>query len=243
MIKINEYEKPERVDYILEGFPGVGLISTMVASYLIEKLNMKIIGSIESENFPPIVAIHKGVPMHPARIYYDSKTKLVIFFSELAIPTNVIYDLANAIINYSIEKKAKMIISVGGLTGEKETTSIVYSTASNKEILDELKKAGTFPISEGTTTGINGIILAKSVELSLNAASILIPVDPETTNPKNAKIAIETLKKIIPLEVDTTQLEEEAEQLEKETTKALKNTKRKINSYKKVLYEYGGMYV
>jgi predicted ATP-grasp superfamily ATP-dependent carboligase len=110
-------------------------------------------------------------------------------------------------------------------------------------MLKVLEDAGAIPITEGATTGINGIVLSKSAQLGIDAISILLPVDPKITNPRHAQIAIEILKKIIPIEVDTTQLAKEADILEKQVKDTITTHKRKINSYKKAIHDYGGMYV
>ena len=243
MIKIVEYEKIEEVDYILEGFPGIGLVATMVASYLIDKLKMRVIASIESNQFPPLTSIHEGKPLPPARIYYDEKSKLAIFFSEFVIPPALVYEISDLIIDYATKKHTKLIISVGGLTGGKEGASIAYAAASNQKMLKVLEEAGAIPITEGATTGVNGIVLSKSAQLGIDAISILLPVDPKFTNPRHAQIAIDILKKIIPLDVDTTQLAREAEMLERQIKDTLTTHKKKINSYKKIIHDYGGMYV
>ncbi|MGC9132739.1 MAG: proteasome assembly chaperone family protein, partial [Candidatus Micrarchaeia archaeon] len=240
MVKIIEFEKIEKIDYLLEGFPGIGLVATMVSSYLIDKLKMRVVASIESPQFPPLTSIHNGRPLPPARIYFDDNSKLAIFFSEFVIPPSLVYELSDLIINYSKEKNAKLIISVGGLTGGKEGASIAYGVASNEKMLKILEEAGALPIKEGATTGINGIVLSKSAQLGIDAISILLPVDPKFTNPRHAQIAIEILKKILPINVDTTQLAEEADILEKQIRETLNTHKRKINTYKKAIRDYGG---
>ncbi|MGC9150121.1 MAG: PAC2 family protein, partial [Candidatus Micrarchaeia archaeon] len=131
----------------------------------------------------------------------------------------------------------------GGLTGGKEGASIAYGVASNQKMLKILEEAGALPIKEGATTGINGIVLSKSAQLGIDAISILLPVDPKFTNPRHAQIAIEILKKILPINVDTTQLAEEADILEKQIRETLNTHKRKINTYKKAIRDYGGMYI
>jgi hypothetical protein len=41
----------------------------MAISYMIDKLQMKYVGYLESESFPPLVSIHKSEPMPPIRVY------------------------------------------------------------------------------------------------------------------------------------------------------------------------------
>ena len=70
---------------LVEGFPGMGLVGTIAAKYLVEKLEVKEIGHIHSESFVPIIRIHNGMPVRPSRIFVSEKNKLVILISEQII--------------------------------------------------------------------------------------------------------------------------------------------------------------
>ena len=77
MIEIKLFKEQNLKGYsLIEGFPGIGLVGPMAASYMIEKLGMEYVGYIASDLFPPIAVVHDGQPMHTARIYADKKNKL-----------------------------------------------------------------------------------------------------------------------------------------------------------------------
>ena len=50
--KIAEYNLKDAV--LIDGFPSVGLVGTIVANFLINTLKLKQIGVIDSHKFPPI---------------------------------------------------------------------------------------------------------------------------------------------------------------------------------------------
>ena len=62
----NDIEIIERKDVnltgalMIEGFPSVGMVSSIVANYLIKTLNMEYIGSVRSRHFQPVSVISGG---------------------------------------------------------------------------------------------------------------------------------------------------------------------------------------
>ena len=54
---------------LIDGFPGVGLVGTIVANFLINTLKLEQIGVIDSYKFPPISVVKDGEPHNPMRLY------------------------------------------------------------------------------------------------------------------------------------------------------------------------------
>ena len=54
---------------LIDGFPGVGLVGTIVANFLINTLKLEQIGVIDSHKFPAISVIKDGLPHNPMRLY------------------------------------------------------------------------------------------------------------------------------------------------------------------------------
>src|ERR1700687_3695431 len=54
---------------VIDGFPSVGLVSSIVANYLIDTLGMEQIGIVESPAFPTVSLVRNGNPQRPVRIY------------------------------------------------------------------------------------------------------------------------------------------------------------------------------
>ena len=44
----------------IAGFPSIGLVSTIVANYLIDALGLKQIGALNSPHFPTLSVVHTG---------------------------------------------------------------------------------------------------------------------------------------------------------------------------------------
>ena len=161
---------------LLEGFPGVGLVGPMALSYVIEKLNMEYYGYFESQAFPPLVSIHNSIPMHPVRIYFSPKYKLVAIFAEFAIPSEMTYIMSKKISDFIKENKINDIISIGGMPSQSISSELsetdaekqkedeaqaekVFAVISTPGLASDLKKAGINIISEGVATGISAMLM------------------------------------------------------------------------------------
>ena len=52
---------------VIDGFPSVGLVSSIVANYLINTLKLTQIGIMDSVFFPTVSLVREGVPQNPVR--------------------------------------------------------------------------------------------------------------------------------------------------------------------------------
>jgi uncharacterized protein len=225
---------------LVEGFPGVGLVGTIAASYLVEKLKMNMLGHITSEKFPPIAAVHNKMPLHPARIYKSQKNNLLVLFSEFIIPLQSIHDLSEKILEWCIEKEVREIISLGGIAVKGEE-DVVFGIASTPKLVEELEANGIKTITEGATTGVSGLLLADCCSRNFPAISLLADSKPEFLDPKAAALVIEALKKFVNIKISTTELIAESVNIEGRMKELMYRARDAHSNYKKV-EEIGPMY-
>ncbi len=212
---------------LVEGFPGIGLIGTIAVGYLAEKEHTKEIGYLVSKKFPPMASIHKGKPLFPARMYVDHKHKTVLLFSEFVIPASTVYDIADSIINWAKENKIKRIISLAGMTSRqtKSTKVEAYGIASTSAMLKQLEKYKVKVITEGVTTGVSGILMAKCNALKFPAISLLIETEHGYPDPGAAAELLERLEEFLGYDIKTSDLLKEAKQIEGKMKKMLTQIK------------------
>ncbi|MCL4404444.1 MAG: PAC2 family protein [Candidatus Marsarchaeota archaeon] len=234
---------------LIEGFPGVGLVGSMALSYIIEKLGMEYYGYFDSQAFPPLVSIHNSIPMHPVRIYFSSKYKLVAIFAEFAVPTEMTYIMAKKISDFIKENKIKEVVSIGGMPSPAETAALedpdsklqnspenqpetVYAVVSSPEMVPEMKKAGINVISEGVATGISALLMINSASENIHDTNLLVQVDQRIVDPKYAEIAIKAINKMLDLKIDITELDKEAKIIEAKVRDIIKKNKASHESLK-----------
>lgn len=234
---VNDFELKQPT--LIEGFPGVGLVGTIAASYIAEKLKMEKVGYIISDKFPPLAAVHNYLPLHPARIYQSKKHNLAVLFSEFTVPISAVYPLSFEIVNWAREYKVKQIYSLGGIA--MEGGEGVYGIASTNELAETLKSKNVKLIREGATTGVSGVLLADCQVRGFPAASLLAEAKPDLMDPTAAARVLEKLKEIIGLDIDTKDLLSEAHEVESKMKEIIDNAKVAHEHYKKMDH-FGTMY-
>src|SRR4030065_2279276 len=104
-IKIYELKRIDlKGAVIIDGFPSVGLVSSIAANYLIKVLEMEHIGIMDSVHFPTVSLIRDAKPLSPVRIYAARKAKgggqILALISEVQAPPNLIRPISHSLMNW-----------------------------------------------------------------------------------------------------------------------------------------------
>ncbi|MFH1586281.1 MAG: PAC2 family protein [Candidatus Diapherotrites archaeon] len=226
-VDIVEFKSKSLKGYtLIEGFPGMGLVGTIGAKYLVEKMEFRKYGYISSNIFIPIIRIREGKPVYPSRIFINEKKKLVAIISEQIIPNQFLDDFARAIIKWVKQKGISRVVSLSGIQSYgKEAKGDVYGIAANEKSKKILRKAKIDLIQEGITSGISALILLDLKTTNIEAFSILSNIS-SVADYQAASRVIETLNKIIGLKIDVKPLLKEAKNTEKELREYMDNLKK-----------------
>ena len=222
---------------VIDGFPSVGLVSSIVANYLIDTLQMEQIGIVESPSFPTVSLVRNGVPQHPVRIYAgrpkadrtgQGPDKLVAFVSEFHPAPAVIHPLATAILDWAQEQRCSLLVSPEGLVVESPTTPArkgraglgdvkVFGVASTRKARDLYIEPNCVPFTEGVITGIAGVLLNEGRRRGFDVLTFLAEAQADYPDARAAARVIETISRILlrsPL--DPLPLYAEAERIEQQ---------------------------
>ena len=123
-ITIRNIAKHKLKDAVLiDGFPGVGLVGTIVANFLINTLKLEQIGVIDSYKFPAISVIKDGEPHNPMRLYSGEQVcndgtcnQVVVCVSEFTPPSDITKDLVNSLMDWAENNGCTKIISAEGFS-------------------------------------------------------------------------------------------------------------------------------
>ncbi len=233
MIEIKLFKDYSLKNYtLIDAFPGVGLVGPMAGSYMIEKLQMEYIGYIDSNEFPPIAAIHYGKPMFPARLYKDDKYKLIIAMSEFVIPSGSVYELSRELLAFVRKNGISKTISISGMPSQKPSEN-VFITSPDEEIIKRVNKLGMKVISEGVVAGVGAILMTNSNQFKVESMNILVEVNPQVMDPKYAEIALRGLNKLINIDIELKSLQEESKVVEAKMRDVIKKMKETPEHYNK----------
>lgn len=195
---------------IIVGFPGVGLVGSIAASYFVEKNNFEMIGYVSSNEFAPLAAIHNYTPLPPVRMYFSKKYNILVILSEITIPVDISNEFAYKILDFAKELNSKKIISLGGIS-LKESENLIYLVGNKRKEIDFFisKKIGK-SIKEGATAGVTGTLLAQGEIAGYSVLAILAEANPDFIDPKAASNALSALSKITGIPINTNELEKDA---------------------------------
>jgi uncharacterized protein len=185
-IEIYEYRRLDLRDaFILDGFPSVGLVSTITASYIVAALDMELIGVMDSIYFPTVSVVRDGEPHHPVRFYAGDLegpdgdwTRLVVFLSEFQPPSNLIKMICNTMLEWAGEQKCSCLLSPEGLVIDSdEAVSQEQEAGEEEKDREEADKIITRVQSQVDLKQVYGISSTPSGRERMNASKI--PVFPE----------------------------------------------------------------
>ena len=209
-MKIELTEKPRKGAIVIEGFPGFGLVSTIVTEFLIDHLNAKQIGRIETNQIQPIVAIHKSQMVDPLGIFYDKKNNIV-FCRAISPVNNLEWDITELLSKFYKDIGAKEFISIEGIgsDGKPPEPEAFYFT-SNKTIAKKFDTMKIKPLNEGIIVGVTASLLTKLP----NSTFIFAEAYSNLPDSRAAAKVIEILDEYLDLDVDYKPLLKKAESFE-----------------------------
>ena len=124
---------------VIDGFPSVGLVSSIVANYLVNTLELEQIGILDSVYFPAVALVRKAEPMNSVRLYASERVhteagmdQLVVFVSEFQPPSNLVKIIAKTMLDWAQEQKCKRLICPEGLIIEREGSGSAAAAAEQQ---------------------------------------------------------------------------------------------------------------
>ena len=224
-LKIIKYSKDELDEAIaIVGFPTVGLVGSIVCSYIIKELKMPVLMGISSKDMSPYCILIDGAPYPPIRVHGFCRAQdddsqcgdLMVITSEVSPNIEQCYALSDKLLDMFKDYGIKKVICIEGIPrfGEKDGMYACGSTPEAKEIV---KSFGVEALDNGMIKGLTGVMLFEGRERGIDIVTLLCPADQKLPDPRAAVRVVEQLAKVVPelKSVDTAPLVHEAEELEK----------------------------
>ena len=217
---------------VVSCFPGVSHVSSIVAHYLIERLELKFVGGVVDSRLPPVALIHEGKPMPPVRMYagkpvcnMEQCDSIVVLVSEAPIPPKLMLPLSEALLSYSHEKEFQAGVLVDSFSHQQESGHEVMDSDDSSETLlgigatdwaiEQLTEMEIPLLEAGMVAGMSGVLLGEGRRRKLNMMCIMAEAVGGIPDARAAARVIEKLNKLLPtMELDTEPLLEEAERIE-----------------------------
>jgi len=201
---------------VIVGFPGPGLVGTIVAHHLIQMMDMELIGTIRSPFIPAIAPFYSGVLRAPIRIYASKDGKIATVISEVALPTISLPYFAYAISEWAQNNGATELICIEGLPKKEEKKKIIVFGAAEPEILKELLEHDIPRLPVGFIAGMSGAIMNECLMREVDGLCLLVEATEDAPDPEASAEVVRSLNRIRGVSTDVKQLLDEARTMKKQ---------------------------
>lgn len=201
-------------------WPGIGNVSTLVASYLRKKLSFEKLGEIESAYFfdPIGVNVRDNVvkaPQFPQnQLFYwknsGEGSDIILFLGEDQPPTKA-YELANCILDVADNFQVERIYTLAAALTRIHYTEQpkVWGAASSQQLITVLQEYDLQHRGNLQIAGLNGLLLGVAKEREIEGICLLAEVPANTgqlQNPTAALAILQVLTTMLDIEIDTSEL-------------------------------------
>jgi predicted ATP-grasp superfamily ATP-dependent carboligase len=209
---------------IIEGFPGLGFVATIVTEYLMDHLKMRSIGKLWSPRLAPMALVHGRKVVQPIEIFYNAKFNIIVLEAVAGV-TGMEWEVADAVLELYKKTKAKEIIGIEGIGSQvmrKDPGAFYYTTQKEKVI--GLEKAGLRAISEGAIFGVSGALMIKE-PINVKASFIFAETHSDLPDSRAAAKIIQVLDQYLKLDIDYKPLLKRAAEFEEKLKGLIEQTK------------------
>lgn len=222
------YKKPKVVKTLIEGFPGMGLVGTIVTEFLLEHLKFDQIGEFVYDELPPTVAIHKGDLVHPLAIFYNEKFKIAIIHAIVDVK-GVEWVIADQVSKLAKDLGVKEIISLEGVVSKGGEDLYCFN---NKKF----EKLGAKPIGESIIMGVTASLLIRNKTISC----LFAETHSSMPDSRAAAKMMSLLDEYFGFKINTKPLMLQADIFEKKVKDLMKQTKNTLSESDRKSLSYLG---
>jgi uncharacterized protein len=229
-------KKIKKNPIVIEGFPGFGLVGSIVTEFLIQHLSCERLDNHYFVELPASVAIHEGKLIEPIGIYYNSRFNIVIIHS-ITAGNGIEWKAADFISEICDKVKAKELICIEGVGSGQDSKGRCFFFTTERQKESELKSIGLEKLNEGIIMGVTSALLVKD-----KVPVVCLFGETESNMPDNKAAAkvIQVLDKMIGLDIDPKPLLESAKVFEQKFKSIMEQMKQANDEKDKKMMSYVG---
>ncbi|MFX1540531.1 MAG: proteasome assembly chaperone family protein [Promethearchaeota archaeon] len=209
-------EQPKGKKHAVIALPDAGLVGTIAGMHLVQALNLRLIGYIDTEVMPPIAVIHNRKARPPIQLYANDELLLIV--SEIPLPAEAMRPVSTAILRYIQELEPKSITALGGsalppaLRTQIETPD-VFAVATTETEYDRVSDHKIKFLDEGIVAGAYAIILLEAQRQKIPVTYVMAQSFLNIPDPGAAAETLKTLATLTGIVIPTDKLIEGAEEV------------------------------
>ena len=223
---------------VVSCFPSIGFVSSIVAHYLVDKLDLELVGGVRHPKLPPVCLVQDGKPLPPMRFYsgepicnMERCDKIVLIASEIQVLPELTLPLAATLLDCCpengvgatmlIDSYAQGIGQQHSIFDDDQTDETLLGIGSTEVSHQTLEGLGVPLLKQGVVGGITGVMMGESRRRGVDVMAILAESDGEIggslPDARAAARIIECLDGLLPaVHLDPEPLLAEAQRIEGE---------------------------
>lgn len=228
-VEVRFLEKPKlRNSILIEGLPGIGLVGKLAADHMLDELKAKKFAEFYSPYLPPQISIKDDgtIKLANNEFYYwrGKENDLILLIGDFqGITPDSQYQLSEKIIETAEKFNLCEIFTLGGLgTGDIVKKPKVFGAATDKKLVEKLKKYGVIFRGGGAIFGAAGLLIGLGMQRNISGACLMGETHGQIIDAKSAEAVLNILTKILGIEIDMTELAKKANETEKQMSRMSK---------------------
>lgn len=203
------------------GLPDSGNVAKLVIDQLVKQLKAEMFAEIYSSSLPPRVLIRQDgtgeVMRHSMFFWTNGNGRDIVLYTGDAQPANpeAAYALADKALEIGQSLGVDIVLTVGAyITGEFVDEPKVFGAGTDKELLKELEALGVSPISEGSVTWMNGLLVGLSKLRNMKSVFLSGETSGYIVDARAARAVLRVLSQKLQIPIDLTELDQKAKESE-----------------------------
>ncbi len=177
-------------------FPSVGFVSAIIAHYLVDKLELELVGGVRHHKLPPVCLVQDGKPLPPLRFYagepicnMERCDKVILIASEIQVLPELSLPLATSLIDWIVESGVSSTIMVDSFAHGVDSSHSIFDEEEGMESMlgigstdvghKLLKSIGVPLLKQGIVGGMTGVMMGECRRRRIDALAILAESDGE----------------------------------------------------------------
>lgn len=208
---------------VIVALPSTGAASPIAGQYLINALEMPLVGDLAGEAFAGLIHVEGGRPTHPVRIHggdvaceVDGPCRRVFVVStEIPIAPEGMAVVAQAIRSWAADARLLLVLDAV-VRDEGDDTPDVWRVATDAEAEKRVAGSGAEPLKKALIGGMTAFLLAEG-----SAAALVVEARKDHPDGRAAAALVTALDPLIPqIKVDAEPLLKDAMDLEEQVKAA-----------------------
>ncbi len=184
---------------VIVGISSEGIVGPLVATSLVQHLDMAQVCALESQMFPPTAMVYYEKPKFPARIYASKRHRLAVVLAEFAPGDELARPLAHAILAWCEANGARRVVGIDSFPAQSPTpegarVAAIGATARDRRSIAQAKVPG---VLHGAVTGVAGVLLNEGRWRDLDTIVLMASLG-EASDAEVAVRVIRVVHKLLP---------------------------------------------